>query len=127
MAHFAQLNASSIVQDVIVVNNSDILDPDGNESEAIGIAFCQELYGASTVWRQTSYNGTFRKNYAGIGFTYDESMNAFIPPQPFPSWSLNLDTANWDAPTPYPNDGNTYVWSEALLRWIGIATCIMGT
>ena len=116
MAHFAQLNANSIVQDVIVVNNSDILDPDGNESEAVGIAFCQSLFGADTIWRQTSYNASFRCNYAGAGFRYDTDLDAFIAPQPFPSWSLNA-TCQWEAPVPMPNDGKPYFWNEGLLRW----------
>ena len=118
MAHFAQLNASSIVQEVIVVNNSDILDPDGNESEAVGIAFCQALFGADTIWRQTSYNGTFRCNYAGIGSYYDTDLDAFIAPQPFPSWTLNTTTCQWAAPVPMPNDGKPYFWNEGLLRWV---------
>lgn len=126
MAHFAQLDASNIVQDVIVVDNSNILDPAGKESEAIGIAYCQSLYGAATLWRQTSYNATFRKNYAGIGFSYDEAIDAFVPPQLFPSWSLNVETAQWEAPTPYPTDGKIYVWSEPLLRWVDINTPTVG-
>ena len=118
MAHFAQLNSSSIVQQVIVVSNSDILDPDGNESEAVGIAFCQALFGADTIWRQTSYNGIFRCNYAGAGFSYDTDLDAFIAPQPFPSWSLNTTTCQWQAPVPMPNDGKPYFWNEGLLRWV---------
>ena len=117
MAHFAQLNASSIVQQVIVVNNSDILDPDGNESEAVGIAFCQALFGADTIWQQTSYNGTFRCNYAGAGFRYDADLDAFIAPQPFPSWSLNA-ACQWQPPVPMPNDDKPYFWNEGLLRWV---------
>jgi len=117
MAHFAQLNASSIVQQVIVVNNSDILDPDGNESEAVGIAFCQSLFGADTIWKQTSYNASFRCNYAGTGFRYDTDLDAFIAPQPFPSWSLNA-SCRWEAPVPMPNDGKPYFWNEGLLRWV---------
>jgi hypothetical protein len=124
MAHFAQLDANNIVQEVIVVDNSNILDPDGDESEAIGIAYCQALYGAATMWRQTSYTASFRKNYAGIGFAYDEALDAFIAPQPFPSWSLNLSTAQWEAPVPYPSDEKVYFWSEALLRWVDSATPI---
>jgi hypothetical protein len=88
MAHFAQLNARSIVQRVIVVDNINTTDLDGNESEAIGIAYCQALYGNETIWRQTSYNATFRCNYAGAGFYYDTDLDAFIAPQPFPK----LDT-----------------------------------
>lgn len=118
MAHFARLNASSIVQEVIVVNNSDILDPDGNESEAIGIAFCQSLFGADTIWRQTSYHAGFRKNYAGIGFYYDTDLDAFIAPQPYPSWTLDPETCQWQAPVPMPTDGRAYNWNESLLRWV---------
>ena len=117
MAHFAQLNASSIVQQVIVVNNSDILDPDGNESEAVGIAFCQLLFGADTIWKQTSYNASFRCNYAGIGFRYDTDLDAFIAPQPFPSWLLNA-SCQWEAPVPYPEDGVLYIWNEETVNWV---------
>jgi hypothetical protein len=119
MAHFAKLNASSIVQDVIVVDNSDIIDPDGNESETIGIAFCQALFGADTIWRQTSYHASFRKNYAGIGFRYDTDLDAFIAPQPYPSWTLNA-TCQWQAPVPMPTDGKAYNWDEGLLRWVAL-------
>ena len=118
MAHFAQLDASSIVLRVIVIDNDNILDPDGNESEPVGIAFCRSLYGADTLWRQTSYNATFRKNYAGIGYRYDTTLDAFIAPQPYPSWTLNTDTCQWNAPKPYPTDGRGYYWDESLLRWV---------
>lgn len=118
MAHFAELDASSIVQRVIVINNSDILDEHGDESEAVGIAFCQSLYGAETIWRQTSYNGSFRKNYAGTGYRYDADLDAFIAPQPYLSWSLNTTTCQWEAPKPYPHDGRVYWWDESLLRWV---------
>ena len=121
MAHFAQLDADNIVQRVIVINNSDILDEHGNESEAVGIAFCQSLYGAETIWRQTSYNATFRKNYAGAGYRYDAALDAFIAPQPYPSWSLNTTTCQWEAPKPYPTDGAVYTWNEGLLRWERLA------
>jgi len=118
MAHFAQLNTSNIVQQVIVVNNSDILHSDGNESEAIGISFCQALFGTNTIWRQTSYNGTFRCNYAGIGFHYDTNLDAFIKPQPFPSWTLNPTSCQWEAPVPYPEDGVFYIWNEETISWV---------
>jgi hypothetical protein len=117
MAHFAQLNTSSIVHEVIVVDNSNILDPDGKESEAVGIAYCQSLFGVETLWRQTSYHGSFRKNYAGIGYTYDASLDAFIAPQPYPSWTLDTQTCQWVAPVPMPTDGY-YTWSEDLRRWV---------
>lgn len=121
MAHFAELDANNIVLRVIVVNNSDILDQYGYESENIGIAFCRSLFGAETIWRQTSYNATFRKNYAGIGYRYDAALNAFIAPQPYPSWSLNTTTCQWEAPKPYPTDGKVYAWNEGLLRWERLA------
>ena len=121
MAHFAELDANSIVLRVIVVNNSDILDLSGNESENVGIDFCKSLFGAGTIWRQTSYNATFRKNYAGIGYRYDAALNAFIAPQPYPSWSLNTTTCQWEAPKPYPTDGKVYAWNEGLLRWERLA------
>ena len=69
-------------------------------------------------WRQTSYNNTFRKNYAGIGYTYDEQRDAFIPPKSYPSWILNEDTCLWDPPTPSPNDGYNYIWNEETLSWV---------
>jgi hypothetical protein len=118
MAHFAQLSNDNTVSQVIVVNNADTIDQDGNESEAIGIAFCQTLLGADTRWRQTSYNAKIRKNYAGIGFTYDEDLDAFIPPKPFPSWSLDSQTCQWKPPIPYPTDGERYQWDEDELAWL---------
>ena len=93
MAHFAELDANGIVTQVIVVNNSELLD-NGVESESKGIAFCQSLFGGT--WVQTSYNGNIRKNYAGIGYTYDEARDAFIPPKPEGNWILNEDTCLWE-------------------------------
>ena len=84
MAHFAEIDANGVVQRVIVVANKDTADVDGNESEAIGVAFCQKLLGGN--WVQTSYNGNFRKRYAGIGYKYDADLDAFVPPQPYPYW-----------------------------------------
>ena len=118
MAHFAELNIDNLVQQVLVVSNSDIVDTNGVESEEIGIGFLKKLFGANTTWKQTSYNGNFRKNYAGIGYTYDEERDAFIPPKPYPSWVLNEDTCWYEAPIPYPNDGNRYYWNEDTLSWV---------
>lgn len=118
MAHFAELDETGTVTRVIVVNNSDILDENGQESEAVGIAFCQQLFGADTQWVQTSYNGNFRKRYAGVGFSFDAERDAFIEPQPFASWTLNEETCDWDPPTPYPNDGQAYQWDEEQLAWV---------
>lgn len=118
MAHFAQLNDENLVTQVIVVANEDTADQDGVENEAIGIAFCTNLLGGR--WVQTSYNANIRKNYAGIGYKYDATLDAFIPPQPFESWTLNEDTAQWEAPTPYPDDGKRYSWDEATTSWVEI-------
>jgi hypothetical protein len=117
MAHFAELDSSNNVIRVIVVGNPDCLDDAGNESEAVGIAFCQQLFGADTRWLQTSYNGNIRKRYAGIGYTYDPTLDAFIPPQPFPSWTLDTATCNWQPPIPCPDDGQLYDWDEAAQAW----------
>lgn len=115
MAHFAELDSNNTVLRVIVVSNADTSTPDGTEVESIGIAFCQRLFGGN--WKQTSYNGNFRKRYAGIGYTYDAALEAFITPQPFPSWTLNTATADWEAPVPYPTDDKLYFWDEATLSW----------
>lgn len=118
MAHFAQLNDANQVVQVIVVNNDEIQNLPFPESEPLGIAFCQTLFGAATRWVQTSYNASFRYNYAGIDFTFDEKAEAFVPPQPFPSWTLDTSTYQWSAPVPYPTDGKIYVWDEDALNWI---------
>ena len=118
MAHFAQLDDKNVVLQVIVVGNADTVDENGVEKEEIGVAFCQSLLGANTQWRQTSYNNRMRKNYAGIGYTYDAQRDAFIPPQPFASWVLNESTCHWDAPVPYPQDGKAYIWDETTVTWI---------
>ena len=114
MAHFAQIE-DGIVTQVIVVANADTADENGTEVESIGQAFCTDLLGGS--WLQTSYNGNIRKNYAGIGYSYDKSRDAFIPPQPFESWILNEDTCLWDAPTPMPDDEQRYTWNEETQKW----------
>ena len=120
MAHFAQLNENNIVTQVIVVSNDDIKDSEGNESELTGIAFCKSLLGPNTIWKQTSYNNSIRKNYAGIGFTYDATRDAFIAPKPYNSWILNETSCIWEAPVTYPNDGNVYAWDEETTSWVVI-------
>lgn len=100
MAHFAELNENSIVTNVIVISNETIDNLPFPESEPIGVAFCQSLYGPQTIWKQTSYNGNFRYNYAGIGFVYDQAADAFIAPQPSPDCVLNTATYKWDCPNP---------------------------
>jgi hypothetical protein len=116
MAHFAELNENNIVTRVIVVSNNELLDDHGIEQESKGIQFCQQLLGGN--WKQTSYNSTFRKHYAGIGYTYDQVLDAFISPKPYPSWLLNTETCDWESPVPYPTDGGQYTWDEASLSWI---------
>jgi hypothetical protein len=121
MAHFAQLDTNNVVTQVIVVHNNELLDANGVESEAKGASFCQSLFGADTIWVQTSYNANFRKNYAGIGYSYDPARDAFIPPKPYPSWVLNEDTCQWQAPFPYPTDGGSYYWDEATQSWVSVS------
>ena len=118
MAHFAQLDAASIVTQVIVVNNATIDNLPFPESEPVGIAFCQSLFGPETIWAQTSYSASFRYNYAGIGFTFDDVAQVFIPPKPYPSWLLNTTIYQWEAPVPYPDDGKMYYWDESTLSWV---------
>ena len=102
MAHFAQLDENNVVTQVIVVSNSDTSDANGVEDESIGVAFCKKLLGAHTNWKQTSYNSEIRVRYAGIGYSYNESLDAFIERQPYPSWTLNDTTKNWDCPITKP-------------------------
>jgi hypothetical protein len=118
MAHFAKLDDNNVVLAVHVVNN-DVITIDGVESEQAGIDFLISLYD-HTNWKQTSYNGSMRKNYAGIGMTYDTSRDAFITPQPFGSWTLNEDTCRWEAPVTYPTDGKIYGWFEPNQQWIEV-------
>jgi hypothetical protein len=117
MAHFAKLNSINIVETVISINNSVITDNNGVEQEQLGIDFINQLYNTNDVWKQTSYNNNIRKNYAGIGYTYDSNRDAFISPKPFNSWILNENTCQWDAPISYPNDGQRYTWNESTLSW----------
>lgn len=118
MAHFARLDENNVVQQVIVVSNKDTCDADGNEMESIGVAFCQKLLGGN--WKQTSYNGNIRKRYAGIGYTYRADLDAFIAPQPYPSWTLDANT-DWQAPVPMPKDDKMYSWDEAAQAWVEVS------
>lgn len=113
MAHFALLNSDHVVIFIEVVHNNEAPD------EATGIAFLESLYGPG-YWVQTSYNGHFRRNYAGLGFTYDSVRDAFIPPKPFPSWVLNEGTCRWESPVPRPVDASLYVWDESTVSWVAI-------
>ena len=121
MAHFAKLGVGNIIIEVAIVSN------DIATTEQAGIDFLNNLYGSRDVWKQTSYNthggvhklgGTpLRKNYASIGFTYDQTLDAFIAPKPFDSWTLNETTCLWEAPTAYPTDGKDYTWNETTTSW----------
>ena len=117
MAHFAKLDENNMVLQVHVVHNNEILDENGIEQEQKGIDFLINWSGGYTLWKQTSYNGNFRKNYAGIGYSFDEQRNAFIPPKPFNSWVLNESTCQWEAPVAMPNDGQMYSWDENIQNW----------
>lgn len=113
MAHYAFLDDNNIVTEVIVgINETELIE--GKSPE--------EWYGAFRGQRcvRTSYNGKIRKNYAGIGFIYDEDLDAFIPPKPFPSWALDAETARWVAPVPYPTDGLIYAWDEDAGDWVAV-------
>ena len=114
MAHFAQINESNIVTQVIVVSNNDCGGGEYPGSDSIGAAFCHTLLGGT--WKQTSYNNNFRKRYAGIGYTFNAELDAFIAPQPYPSWTLNTETADWEAPTPRPTEG-VWTWNESTQQW----------
>jgi len=128
MASFAKLNLNNIVEKVESVVNEVIKDSNGVEQEAIGIQFLRTLYNEpNAIWKQTSYNTKggihtgggipFRKNHAGIGFTYDDNKDAFIPQKPYNSWILNETTCNWEAPVAKPQDNKIYIWNEQILSW----------
>ena len=140
MAYFAKLGTGNIVEQVISINNSVITDNNGIEQEQLGVDFINKLYNTRDVWKKTSYNTiagvhnyggvAFRKNYAGIGYQYDQQRDAFIPPKPFNSWVLNEDTCQWQSPIPYPitntqnlinefgnPQNDLYKWNESTLTW----------
>lgn len=116
MAHFAELNENNEVIRVIVVHNNELMDENNFEVEKLGIIFCQKLLGGR--WIQTSYNKKIRKNFAGIGFKYDENLDAFIAPKPFESWILNEDSCQWEAPKPLPNNEELFIWDEDKGDWV---------
>jgi len=135
MAYFAKLGTGNIVEQVISINNTVITDANGVEQEQLGVDFINKLYNTRDVWKQTSYNNNIRKNFAGIGFQYDQTRDAFIPIKPYQSWILNENTCRWEAPIPMPitpklnengieitnEDGslvyNNYKWNESTLTW----------
>jgi len=126
MSSFAKIGLNNKVIEVLSVHNNELLDANGVEQEVNGIDFLTKLTGWS-IWKQTSYNtvggvhklgGTpFRKNHAGIGYTYDEDRDAFIPPKPYNSWTLNETTCIWEAPVAMPDDDNRYTWNETNQEW----------
>ena len=117
MAHYCRLDENNIVIQVIVIDNKDTADANGVEKEYIGAAFCERLFGGT--WKQTSYNGNIRKNYAGIGYTYNADIDAFVAPQPYASWTLDAN-AQWQAPTAMPTDGKMYSWNEETQTWVEV-------
>ena len=122
MAHFTKIEDGIVVQ-VLVIDNNDITDENGDEQESLGIALCNKLYGDAT-WVQTSYNNNFRKQYAGKGYTYDSVKDKFICPQPFASWALD-ENDDWQAPIPYPEDDESlrkYYWDEDTTSWKELET-----
>jgi hypothetical protein len=130
MASFAKIGLNNKVIEVLSVHNDVLKDADGIEQESIGLDFLTKLVGWA-VWKQTSYNthggvhrlgGTpLRKNHAGIGYIYDEDRDAFIAPQPFPSWTLDESTCQWEPPVVYPDDGKMYTWDEAAVGWVAVS------
>jgi len=118
MAHFITLDESNIITKVEVVNNDVILDGDGVEQEQLGIDFLTSLYGTGN-YKQTSYNNNFRKQFAGIGFTYDATKDKFISIQPFSSWSLDGND-DWQPPVAEPDDGKDYNWNEEITNWVEV-------
>jgi hypothetical protein len=116
MAYFAKINSNGIVIQVKSIANEVLEDSNGNEIEQKGIDFLNNLRGQAN-WVQCSYNKTFRKNYPGVGFTYDSTRDAFIPPKPYNSWVLNETTCRWEAPVPMPTDG-VYNWDDANQQWV---------
>ena len=116
MASFAKIGLNNKVIEVLSVHNNELLDSNGVEQEVNGIDFLTKLTGYP-VWKQTSYNNNIRKNHAGIGYTYDEDRDAFIPKKPYASWILNEDTCLWEAPVARPEDDNMYTWNESIKNW----------
>ena len=111
MAHFAKLGVGNIIEAVHVVSNDIAL------TEQAGVDFLNNLYNTRDVWVQTSYNNNIRKNYAGVGYSYDQTRDAFIAPKPYNSWILNEDTCRWEAPVARPEDDNIYTWNETTISW----------
>lgn len=124
MAHFAEIDENNLVLRVLVVDNENVLDENGNENEQVGIKFLQNIFGLDTRWVQTSYNGNFRYRYAGIEMIYDENLDVFLPPKIYQSWILNNETYDWDPPINEPelteeqkSQRGYYEWNEDIIDW----------
>lgn len=122
MAHFAKLDEHGTVLEVYVVHNNELLDENGIESEQKGIDFLVNWSGGHMYWKQTSYNGTFRKRFAGILYRYEEKYDAFIPPRPWVNWLFNEEILDWEPPFPCPNDGKIYIWDDVSCIWAEVIT-----
>lgn len=119
MAYFAQTLDDGTVTQVISISNDRAPDPAPLNSEPLGQSFITDVLGLSGIWRQTSYHGSFRKQYAGIGWRYDSAADVFIAPQPFPSWTLDANY-DWQSPTPMPTEGGPWMWDEETLSWVEV-------
>ena len=116
MPHFAKLDDNNVVTQVIVIDNNDCDGGDFTASETAGQTFIASI-GLDGTWKQTSYNANFRSRFAGLNYTYNETDDAFVRPQPYPSWTYNSETTDWDAPVAYPDDGTLYKWNEDDQAW----------
>lgn len=118
MAHFAEVEENTYkVLRVVVVDDDVLRDADGRHNELLGQTYLQKIFGRETLWFQTSYNGTLRVRYAGVGYTYNKELDAFLTPRPFLSWLLNEEKYAWEPPVDMPEDGNRYVWNEVIMEW----------
>ena len=117
MAHFARVDKNNIVQSVHVVDNENLLNEHGKEEEDFGIVYLNKVHGVGFTWVQTSYSNKFRKQFAGIGYTYDKTNDVFVQPQTKPSWKLDSNF-DWQPPTEMPDDGKDYVWDEDSKKWV---------
>lgn len=120
MASFAKLNDRNSVIEVLAISNDVVNNLPFPESEPLGVSFLNQTFDGYSNWKQTSYNSNFRKNFAGIGYTYSVELDAFVPPKPYPSWLLDTNTAQWVPPIPYPTDGNLYQWDESTKSWLQV-------
>lgn len=119
MAHFAKINSENVVEKVVVVDNADITDENGDEQESLGVSYLQNLYGADTNWVQTSYNKSFRNKYAGIDSIYIADADIFVHKSPYPSWTLDADNV-WQPPVAEPESDYIQTWDEENTQWTNL-------